>query len=469
MLVQTTLQDIPTAGKITCLAARVHNHIKVENTPFTGVLDTITSFIKDNEELSRFLSFLQDTQPDFRPGRKASSPFLDDAAQARFEEYIGESVYSFRTYNTKGDRAYKQNNEEVFNTLFNDEGDAYSEQDNIMNVQVNNPMERAKWRRKLPALLHSLHNKGKIYGISTLSCIRAMAFYRSQGKNVQDMTPGHFISYGIYKMDSKTGECTEKLEQNSGLFQSVFQHWLLGKKPDMVYKDLIEFMNICEKANIDLVGLDPREYGESYIRTLITAYITPNKELVRRETQSRADKALIAGGNISPDVLRSLGSISLSKYLSGQKHNHSANGPQNSAVSLATDIVSMVKSSTLWTKPVITELSAHLYKITKDLNFINGIFIDGVYCFKDSSIKPINVEQVIRLSTRTLGTQAILLSTGYFVLITRNSDGFLYIPLSIFEQYYKTKDDREKAVRTFSIENERKGYEWGEWIAYDFM
>lgn len=469
MLLQTNLQEIPTAGKTTCLAARVHNHVKVENTPFTGVLDTITSFIKDNEELSRFISFLKDAQPDFRPGKKSASPFLDDAAQASFEEYVSESVYSFRAYNTRGDRAYKKNNEEVFNTLFNDEGDAYSEQDNIMNVQANNPMERMKWKRKLPALLHSLHNKGKLYGISTLSCVRAMAFYRSQGKNVQDMSPRHFISYGVYKMDSKTGECTEKLEQNAGLFQSTFQHWLLGKKPDMAYRDLIEFMNICERVNIDLVGLDPREYGESYIRTLITAYITPNKELVRRETQSIMDKAFIAGNNISPDVLRSINSISLSRYLSGSQNMSAAGQLQSSAVSLTTDIISMVKSSKIWSQPVITELSAYLYKITKDLDFINGMFIDGIYCNTDSSIKPINVEQVIRLSTRTLGTKAFLLSTGYFVLITRNSDGFLYIPLNMFEQYYKTKDDREKTIRTFSLENERKGYEWGEWIAYDFM
>lgn len=469
MFVQTTLQEIPTVGKATCLAARVHNHVKVENTPFTGVLDTITSFIKDNEELSRFVTFLKDAQPDFRPGKKSKSPFLEDARQASFEEYVGESVYSFRTYNTRGDRAYKQNNDEVFNTLFNDEGDSYSEQDSIMDVQINNPMERTKWKRKLPALLHSLHDKGKLYGISTLSCIRAMAFYRSQGKNVQDMSPGHFISYGVYKMDSKTGECTEKLEQNSGLFQSAFQYWLLGKRPDMVYKDLIEFINICEKANIDLVSLDPREYGESYIRTLITSYITPNREIVRRETQSRADKAFIAGGNISPDVLRSLNSVSLSKYLGGQKNESTSLQPQNSSVSLTTDIISMVKSSKLWSQPVITDLSAYLYKITKNLDFINGIFIDGIYCTNDSSIKLIDAEQVIRISTKTLGTQAILFSTGYFVLITRNRDGFLYIPLSLFEQYYKTKNDPEKTITAFNIDKGRKGYEWGEWIAYDFM
>jgi hypothetical protein len=468
MLVQTSLQEIPTVGKTTCLAARVHNHVKVENIPFTGVLDTITSFIKDNEELSRFISFLKDTQPDFRPGKKAASPFLDDAMQLSFEEYVGESVYSFRTYNTRGDRAYKQNNEEVFNTLLNEEGDAFSEQDNIMIVQFNNPMERTKWKRKLPALLHSLHNKGKLYGISTLSCVRAMAFYRSQGKNVQDMTPGHFISYGVYKMDNKTGECTEKLEQNSGLFQSSFQHWLLGKRPDMVYRDLIEFMNICEKANIDLVGLDPREYGESYIRTLITAYITPNKELVRRETQSQADKAVITGSNISHDILRSINSISLSKYLSGQNNSAGGEQLQNTAISPETDIISMVKSSQLWAQPEITELSAHLYKITKNLDFINGVFIDGVYCTKDSNIKPINAEQVIRVSTKTLGSRAILFSTGHFVLITRNSGGFLYIPFSLFEQYFKTKDDPEKSVVSFNLEKGRKGYEWGEWIAYDF-
>ena|GEM_PF-2157835 len=469
MFVQTTLQEIPTAGKTTCLAVRVHNHVKVENTPFTGVLDTITSFIKDNEELSRFMSFLRDAQPDFRPGKKSKSSFLDDASQLSFEEYVSESVYAFRNYNTRGDRAYKQNNEEVFNTLFNDEGDSYSEQDNIMNIQFGNPMERTKWKRKLPALLYSLHNKGKLYGISTLSCVRAMAFYRSQGKNVQDMSPGHFISYGVYKMDSKTGECTEKLEQNSGMFQSSFQYWLLGKRPDMVYRDLIEFINICEKANIDLVGLDPKEYGESYIRTLITAYITPNRELVRREAQSRADKAFIAGSNISPDVLRGINSISLSQYLNDQKNESAARQSQNSSVSLTTNIVSMVKSSKLWSQPDITELSAYLYKITKNLDFINGIFIDGVYCAKDSSIKLIDVEQVIRISTKTLGTQAILFSTGYFVLVTRNSDGFLYIPLSLFEQYYKTKGDPEKTVIAFNIDKGRKGYEWGEWIAYDFM
>lgn len=468
MFIQTSLQEIPTAGKTTCLAARVHNHVKVENTPFTGVLDTITSFIKDNEELSRFISFLRDTQPDFRPGKKSTSPFLDDAAQSSIEEYVGESVYSFRTYNTRGDRAYKQNNEEVFNTLLNEEGDSFSEQDNIMNVQFNNPMERTKWKRKLPVLLHSLHNKGKLYGLSTLSCVRAMAFFRSQGKNVQDMTPGHFISYGVYKMDSKIGECTEKLEQNSGLFQSSFQHWLLGKRPDMVYRDLIEFMNVCEKANIDLVGLDPREYGESYIRTLITAYITPNKELVVRETQSQADKAFIAGNNISHDILRSINGISLSRYLSSQNINVSNERAQNTAVSLETDIISMVKSSKLWAQPVITELSAHLYKLTKNLDFINGVFIDGVYCTKDSNIKPINVEQVIRVSTKTLGSRAILFSTGYFVLITRNSGGFLYIPLSLFEQYFRAKDSHEKSVISFNLEKGRKGYEWGEWLPYAF-
>ena len=468
MLVQTTLQELPTVGKATYLASRVHNHVKVENTPFTGVLDTITMFIKETDELSRFIAYLRDTAPDFCPRKKTTSPYLDEAAQSSFEEYVKESVYSFRMYNHHGDRAYKYNNEEVFNVLVNDDGDSYSEQESIMDVQNNNPIERSKWRRKLPALLKRLHDKGKIYGISTLSCIRAMVYYKSQGKNVQDMTPGHFISYGVMKMDRLTGECTERLMQNAGLFQSSFQHWLLGKEPDLVYGDLIEFINICSKANIDLISIDPREYGESYIKTLITAYITPNHELVRRELQTRADRAFIAGGSLSTEVKRGLSAISLSDYLSGSGDNVQKRAINVTTVSLETDIISMVKSSKLWMQPTITDLSAYLYKITKQLDYINGMFIDGVYCTKDAKLKYLNVEQVIKTAQLSLGSRALLFSTGHFVLITKSRDGFLYIPLNFFKQYFEWKDDPAKSVQSFNIENERKAYQWGEWIPFDF-
>jgi hypothetical protein len=270
-------------------------------------------------------------------------------------------------------------------------------------------------------------------------------------------------------MDKATGECTERLPHNSGLFQSVFQYWLLGRSPDLVYGDLIEFMNICSRANIDLIGLDPREYGESYIRTLITAYITPNNELVGRETQVRTDQAFAAGNNIAADVKRSLSNISLSGYLSGvSREAAERQTATTSNVSLVTDIISMVKSSRLWALPPITDLSAYLYKTTKQFEYINGMFIDGVYCTKDAKLKYFNMEQVIKESQKTLGTHALLFSTGHFVLVTKSRDGFLYIPLNFFKQYYELKDDPTKMVNAFNIENERKSYSWGEWIPLDF-
>jgi hypothetical protein len=469
VLIQTTLQELPSVGKATYLAARVHNHVKVENTPFTGVLDSISSLIKDTEELSRFFVYLRETRPDFVPQKKTSSLYLEDADQMSFEEYVKESVYSFHHYNLHGDRAYKQNNEEVFNTLVGDDGDSYSEQENIMDIQSNNPIERSKWRRKLPALLKRLHDKGKPYGISTLSCVRAMAIYKGLGKNVQDMKPAHFISYGIMKMDKTTGECTERLTQNSGMFQSTFQYWLLGKMPDLAYGDLIEFINICSKANIDLAGIDPKEYGESYIRTLITAYITPNKELVGRETDTKADRAVAAGIINAGDVRRSLNNISLSSYLSGKSRESAARqmgGGGN--VSLATDIISLVKSSNLWFKPPIRDLQEFLFNITKQFDYLHGMFVDGVYCTKNAELKLISVQPVICDLQKGLGTQALLFSTGHFVLITKNRDGFLYIPHNFYRMYFEMKDDPSKSVRTFNIENERKNYAWGEWIPFGF-
>ena len=468
MLIQTTLQELPSVGKTTYLAARVHNHVKVENTPFTGVLDSITSLIKDTEELSRFLAYLKDTRPDFCPQKKTKSLYLDDADQMGFEEYVKESVYAFRNYNLYGDRAYKHNNEEVFNTLVGDDGDSYSEQENIMDVQSNNPIERSKWRRKLPALLKRLHDKGKIYGISTLSCARAMAIYKELGKNVQDMKPAHFISYGVMRMDKTTGECTERLMQNSGLFQSTFQHWLLGKMPDLAYGDLIEFINICSRANIDLAGIDPKEYGESYIRTLITAYITPNKELVGRETDMRTDRAVATGRINAVDVKRSLNNISLSGYLSGKSREAARQMDRSVNVSLATDIISLVKSSRLWSYPPIPNLQEYLFKITSQFDYFHGMFIDSVFCTKDAELKFINVQPVICDLQKGLGTQALLFSTGHFVLMTRNRDGFLYIPHNFFRMYFEMKDDPARSVRTFNIENERKNYHWGEWIPFDF-
>ena len=468
MFVQTTIQELPSVGKSIYLAARVHNHVKVENTPFTGALDMLMSLIKDTEELSRFLNYLKNKAPDFSPIKKSSSRYMEDVDQSVFEKYIAECVYSFRMYNQHGDRAYKRNNGQVFNVLVNDEGDSYSALENLMVVQSNNPIERSKWRRKLPALLKRLHDKGKIYGLSTISCIRAMAIFKNQGKKVQDMTPGHFISYGVWKMDKSTGECTEPLTQNAGLFQSVFQYWLLGKAPDLVYNDLIEFIAICSKADIDLTTIDPKEYGESYIRTLITAYITPNNELVSRENQIRVDKAFIMGSNISTEVKRNLNDISLSEYLSGAGQGGNQKYSMKSSVSLATEIISMVKSSKLWNLPTIPDLSIYLYKITKQLDYIDGMFIDGVYCTKDAELKYLNMKSVIRDSQITLGTHALLFSTGHFVLMTKNQGGFLYIPLNFFKQYFEMKDNVAKSVRTFSIANERKNYAWGEWIPLAF-
>lgn len=468
MLVQTSLQELPSVGKSTYLAARIHNHVKVENTPFTGVLDTITAFIKDTEELSRFFVYLRDIRPDFCPQKKTKHIYLDDADQISFEEYVKESIYSFRNYNLNGDRIYKQNNEAVFNTLVGDDGESYSEQENIMAVQSNNPIERRNWQRKLPALLKRLHDKGKFYGISTLSCARAMAIYKSLGKNVQDMKPAHFISYGVMKMDKVTGECTELLTQNSGLFQSTFQHWLLGKMPDLAYGDLIEFIHICSRTNIDLAGIDPKEYGESYIRTLITAYITPNKELASRETDARTDRAVVLGHINAVDVKRSLGNISLSGYLSGKNSEAATNSGRGAGVSSTTDIISMVKSSNLWQQPSIRDLQENMFKLTKQFEYIHGMFIDGVFCTKNAELMFMDIQQVICDLQKGLGTKALLFSTGHFVLMTKNRDGFLYIPHNFFRMYFEMKDDPTKSVRTFNIENERKNYSWGEWMPLGF-
>jgi len=288
------------------------------------------------------------------------------------------------------------------------------------------------------------------------------------GKNVQEMKPAHFISYGILKMDKNTGECTERLAQNSGLFQSTFQHWLLGKMPDMAYGDLIEFISICSRANIDLAGIDPCEYGESYIRTLITAYITPNKELVCRETDSRTDRAIVSGNINAADVKRSLNNISLSSYLSGKNREAARLNEKGYGISQETEIISLVKSSGLWLSPPIRDLQEHMFRITKQFEYIQGMFIDGIYCTKNAELMYVNVQQVICESQKGLGTQALLLSTGHFVLITKNRDGFLYIPHNIFKMYFEMKDDPAKSVRTFNIENERKNYTWGEWIPLSF-
>ncbi len=459
MLLERTQRMIPTFEKITSEVLKYDDNFKTPHTPFFGYMTQMSKYIRDSSEYARFLDYVQEELPDFNPLNVKDenglpiihSGILEDVKQEFIEKYLDNLKYSFYSRAKEGNNAYmRYNGTNVFTLTDSESGKSVLETEDLVDYGENK-ITLTNMRRRIPALLKSIHDKGKIYGISALSCARAMILIGAS----KEYTPSQLLARKIYLMDTHTGECTKVLETNSGKFQKYFKGWLNGEDKDIAYYDLLEFIDICNKVGINMASLNPVDYGEAYINSLVVDFITPNNELSVRCECLKKDYGISFNQSIVNHVRESIDKVSLSEYLKGNMDYSFL----DNTVSDLVNTINLINSSPIYDLPPDKTCLITFRKIN---GFTMSHFWEDGILIKHRGIPfKINVSK----GTKNLYyKEAILHISGTLVLITDKKDVLYYLPINVYSDYLEDIKSKDNTYVTTNVDNESIKLKWGEWL-----
>jgi len=466
MLINARARILPSVGSIIYNMACVNGF--TPNLPYNGIRDILKKefFDKSEETFPIFLKYLKEEADEFNPVLKGD-PLLHISPESVLVTYVKQCVYSFRHRNQEGLQVYKRFNEKEQYTLQDEESGEYKgEADFLVDDNPYTSSDIIKWRKKIPYLLHKLHEKGKLYGISTISGFRAIYIIQNymnttnKFKDLIDIQPSYIIAQNIYEMDKYTGECTNILESNTGKFQQYFHHWLRGVPgyKDSVYENFLELLRICRSLNIDVEGLDPKEYGQQYINSIFSSYLIDNRDLIQTVDDINTDYKNTA--------------YSIKRILINEVRNHLRDTPISAYLltneiekreTTIDDLVVYLKSLIASTKLVYTEDNSNLsciQHIFGAIDYINSYYDKGyVMDKKTNKIKIFNISK-FKPGTRT--PNAILTSTGYFVILPcdLNQEGILYLAASTVLEWNRVYDFKDSITLNGFM---KKNLKFGEW------
>lgn len=454
MIIDNRKKQLFTCGTIISNVLYTNDDRICANIPIHGCYNKMQKYFSGDGfgSFEKFCDYIENDAIDYNPLKAVDkktglhlTPLITEEHEESIHLYIEQLRYSFYRHITS--RSYK-NIESVnmeTHTVVNEEGESVHESYFLQDEEYDETLKIEMYRKKLPYLLINLHNKGKCYGISTLSCIRAAML----DKTIRRFKFSNMKKYGIWKMDY-SGECTQLLESNNGHFQKYFQKWLEGFKKDITYYDLEEFMYICNKVNIDFLNLDPKKYGQKFIDKLNCCYLTPDKELTARNIAAIADKNCLYDN-------KSLEYLDISYIADYIEDCLEIGESDNLNITIDNFMNSFISQQGLFNETVYNNLLKHEIVFSKPDFDEKGILTD-----KYDYIKILSVSKLMN-DDYFLNKTAIYHKSGYLILVYGTSDTMIYLPPCLINEYiYADMSGIDKSVISFSYN--RKKLKWGEWL-----
>jgi len=425
-----------------------------ENLPVHGHYETMKKYFAgdENGNFERFCEYVDKEAADYNPTvikdkltGEYLSPIITGSHEPYIYKYLEQLRFSFYRHTTP--RSYK-NTEIAYMENFdivNEEGESVPQSFFLEEKRDNSSEMLKEYRKKLPYLLINIHNKGKCFGISTLSCIRAAML----DNTVRAFNFSNMKKYGILQMSRATGKCTRLLTANNGDFQRYFNGWLKGRYKDIAYKDLLEFIRICLEINVDLKNLDPREYDQDYIDSIECDYFTPNDEIVARNIEAAADKKSEYGNK----SLEYEDSTYIVPYIEDKLIKN-----EKDEVLITTETVmnSFIGSYSVFNRSVFEILKQA--KITDGGEYFdeNGFLTDSTGNIKllvPDALKDENI----------FDKKAVYHKSGYMILISQSTDSLTYLPPKLTAEYSSVLNDgADLGLISFTYNGTKR--KWGEWI-----
>lgn len=469
MIIQATKRNLFNEGKIIYKVILTAQYQPVEGTPFTGYYDTICKYLQtseDGNDFDKFCDYIKYDCTDFNPNKKIDKstgryfdPILQSKQQEALENYINNLRFSFYKNSKElySKLAFQQRYQEVRMVPGNDgeisESELY-EEEHILDV-----VDIERMRSKLPVLLKSLHDFGKSLGYSAISGIASL---QSAGLNKGSYSWRDLGKPGIYTMNKNSGKCGDKLQsQNANVKE--FLDWLFGREPHHIaYKDLKEFIYILDTLNIDIRDIDPREYDQDYIDTLVSDYITPNSELVARNIWAtyKPNKML------SSSIRNVINNTSLSAYL--RADFDIGTQIKKSELTPIAQFLMKCNNSTLTDGELNAEaINAYTVYGLIPKNRANWSD-DGYYTSRGGMIQLIDISMISDKHSYKGNRKAILHKSGHLFIYKPNSSFLEYLPPDLAIRYLV--NSKKCADGTMSIKIQiggRKSYDWGTWLIYE--
>lgn len=485
MIVRTSRIPLPEVGKITSDVLNIDRKSSI--LPFKEIGSEVRNRFKCNdvyEKYQLYIDYIKNECPDFSPIQaKLKNPEgvsikrLEDVHPYDIQVYLERAIYSFNKRKEEGFADFKRKNTHstgvLSNTASNDD-DSETLMSEILEEKRNNNIQVSRWKNKLIYLLVRLHEKGKIFGISTLSCIRAMVILSEANPSIKKYKISSLIAYGIWKMDCITGECTEKYVSNTGKLQQYFQYWLNGTPgyKDIFYEDMCEFIDICQKdkLNIDLANINPIELGEQYIRKFKSSYLPQNDSIARTIYTFIHDRE----NSNNMKNIKTLNPIYQEKLKSKQISKFLLNVTQNGEDSYENDIPYLIEhSKNLFMQSSISKDSISsgitiLYKVFGIESISNFYYDNGfMYDNRTASIRIFNISKVLGINNSVYN--CIYHNSGNMIKIldTFGEDFLIYCPIALLFQY-KEAALQNTTSNIFKYSIDGKKLSWGETLIYSF-
>lgn len=453
MIIDDRYKQLFTCGTILENVLYTSSSKLCEHLPIHGYYEKMLNyFFKSDDDFDKYCEYVK-TCVDYDPTKifdKEKNTYLNPIITKEHEIYIHKYLeqLKFSFYNYTSQKSYKNmlNLDRETQTLINEEGESITEAEMLEEKGTNKVVKLLKYKEKLPFLLKNLHEKGKRYGISTLSCIRAIMLNPSKDK----FTFRSMKMYGIWKMDKVTGECTELLNISSGDFQYYFKHWILGTYKDIFYNDLLEFISICSEIPIDMRNLDPKKYGQSFINKINNIYFIPNHELAARNQAVLCD---IYNNYVSVPV-----KISLIDYLENNVCCYKSEQRDILSVTIETITNKNIITTTIFNEIILENLKK-INMLPKKFYFDeNGFMVDD--CMK---LILLNGTILANSDFQVFCKSCIYHVSGTLITLGRKEEDILYLPQTLINMYSDALISGEKIFSVISYEYNGKRKKWGEW------
>ena len=414
------------------------------NTPYWSYMEVAQKWCEThNQPYSRLLSYIKDVAIDVNPLALKDTLNMDYYLAGLLEQhdpsyvytYCENIVYAFANYRAGATCyavSYDTNTRSSVDSETRDK--TWRETDDIVDSNFTH-VDYESIRVRLPALMLSVHRKMKTFNLLGMSVVRAM--YLSQ-KPVYKA--GDLLQYGIYTLRKRTGEYV-KIETGLNAISNGVIPWINGNDRDLSYRDLIELLQLLHIADINMQDLDPLKFDDSYFENLTVAYITSNSELLARVENSKKRANKPYSEVILNQALKSVSSISISSYLSG-----------NTYIEDYTDNIkntcNFLNKHAINSEYINYEAYYTLISTFK-FNTSNNVFENGILCSKVGVPVMINI------------TGAFNRANTQVKFAVYHQDGTLGIVDSNTQLFYITSAAKYKQYLEMPIQN--RNDTWGVW------
>ena len=454
MIIDNRYKRVLTCGSVIRNVLFTSDNEMCEHLPVHGYYESMKRHFAgdDGGNFERFCEYIEKEAADYDPTvitdemtKEYLSPIITESHEPYIHKYLDQLRFSF--YRHTSTRSYK--NIEAVNIeskdITNEEGESVPQTFFLEEKKDETEAEIKYYRKKLPFLLINLHNKGKCFGISTLSCIRAAML----DGTVRAFHYSNMKKFGIWKMNKVTGKCMEVLTASNGHFQNYFKDWLNGKYKDIAYSDLEEFIRICNSLNVDFNSLDPREYDQDFIDSLECEYFTPNNELVARNIEAQADKRREYGN----DSLEYTDSSYIFPYIEKRL--------KRAAESNIELTVEAVMNSFIGAFGVFNKSN---FEILKYLDITDGgEYFDENGFLTDSYGSLMLLDASVLMNDNMQDRSAIYHKAGYLVIVSDSRNTITYLPPKLTAEYVGILNEGiNKELVSFTYNGVKRT--WGEWI-----